>query len=90
MNTSIKFYKIKLIKKLIAFVGEQRQILLDELITNATDPTIFNRRCQMLQQLNLYENQLVAKIYNFETDSVDDLQQNYLCDGINLILNRSA
>ena len=90
MNTSIKFYKIKLIKKLIAFVGEQRQILLDELITNATDPTIFNRRCQMLQQLNLYENQLVAKIYNFETDSVDDLQQNYLFDGINLILNRSA
>ena len=90
MNTSIKFYKIKLIKKLIAFVGEQRQILLDELITNATDPTIFNRRCQMLQQLNLYENQLVAKIYNFETDSVDDLQQNYLFTGINLILNRSA
>ena len=90
MNTSIKFYKIKLIKKLIAFVGEQRQILLDELITNATDSTIFNRRCQMLQQLNLYENQLVAKIYNFETDSVDDLQQNYLFDGINLILNRSA
>jgi hypothetical protein len=90
MNTSIKFYKIKLIKKLIAFVGEQRQILLDELITNATDSTIFNRRCQMLQQLNLYENQIVAKIYNFETDSVDDLQQNYLFDGINLILNRSA
>lgn len=90
MNTSIKFYKIKLIKKLIAFVGEQRQILLDELITNATDPTIFNRRCQMLQQLNSYENQLVAKIYNFETDSVDDLQQNYLFTGISSILNRSA
>jgi|694.fasta_scaffold127222_3 hypothetical protein len=90
MNTSSKFYKIKLIKKLIAFVHEQRQILLSELITNATDPTIFNRRCQMLQQLNLYENQLVAKIYNFETDSIDDLQQNYLFDGINLILNRSA
>jgi hypothetical protein len=90
MNTSIKFYKIKLIKKLIAFVHQQRQILLNELITNATDPTIFNRRCQMLQQLNLYENQLVEKIYNFETDNVDDLQQNYLFDGINSILNRSA
>lgn len=90
MNPSLKFYKIKLIKKLIAFVGEQRQILLNELIANATDPTIFNRRCQMLQQLNLYENQLVTKIHNFETDSVDDLQKNYLFDGINLILNRSA
>jgi hypothetical protein len=90
MNTSSKFYKIKLIKKVTAFVGEQRQILLNELITNATDPTIFNRRCQMLQQLNLYENQLVTKIYNFETNNVDDLQQNYLFDGINSILNRSA
>ena len=90
MNTGSKFYKIKLIKKVMTFVGKQRQILLDELITNATDPTIFNRRCQMLQQLNLYENQLVTKIYNFETNNVDDLQQNYLFTGISAILNRSA
>jgi len=90
MSSNVKFYKIKIIKKLLTKTNRARAQLLDELIVNASDPTIVQRRIRMLKHLNLYENQLIDKIQNFETNEVSDLNLIYIEDYIDLIINRSA
>ena len=90
MNNGIKFYKIKLIQKIIKNTTECRNVLMQELVNNATDPTIVKRRIRMLNQLNLYENQLISKIQNFKTDDVDDLNQFDIGRRIGVVSNPSA
>lgn len=90
MSSNVKFYKIKIIKKLLTKTNRARTQLLDELIVNASDPTIVQRRIRMLKHLNLYENQLIDKIQNFETNEVSDLNLIHIEDYIDLITNRSA
>ena len=64
--------------------------MLEEFVTNATDPTIVKRRIRFLKHLNLYENQLIAKIQNFEKDNLDDLSNFEYKKHIEYILNRCA
>ena len=64
--------------------------MLDEFVTNATDPIIIKRRIRFLKHLNLYENQLIAKVQNFETDNIDDLNNFEYKAHIESILNRCA
>ena len=45
---------------------------------------------RFLKHLNLYENQLIAKIQNFETDNLDDLNNFEYKKHIEYILNRCA
>jgi hypothetical protein len=90
MSSNVKFYKIKIIKKLLTKTNRARTQLLDELIVNASDPTIVQRRIRMLKHLNLYENQLIDKIQNFETNDVNDINLIYIEHYIDLIINRSA
>ena len=90
MNSNVKFYKIKIIKKLLTKTNQARAQLLDELIVNASDPTIVQRRIRMLKHLNLYENQLIHKIQNFRTNEVSDLNLIYIEHYVDLIINRSA
>ena len=94
MNTRcseyIKFYKIKIIRKILAKTNQARTQLLDELTVSATDPTIVQRRVRMLKHLNLYENQLISKIQNFKTDDVNDLNTFNVDYHIGEIINRSA
>jgi hypothetical protein len=90
MNNGIKFYKVKLIQKIIKKTAERRNALMQELVNNATDPTIVKRRIRMLNQLNLYENQLISKIENFKTDDVDDLNQFDINRRIGVVSNSSA
>ena len=90
MNTGIKFYKIKLIQKIVKHTAKRRDILTQELVNNATDPTIVKRRIRMLNHLNLYENQLISKIQNFKTDDVDDLNQFDIASRIDVVSNSSA
>ena len=73
MTSGIKFYKIKLINRLLDRTHRVRSRLLDELATNATDPVVFKRRLRMLRHVNSYESQLLQKIENFETDDMQDL-----------------
>jgi hypothetical protein len=73
MTPSAKFYKIKLINRLLEHTRRVRSQLLDELTTNATDPVVFKRRLRMLRHVNSYESQLLQKIENFETDDIQDL-----------------
>jgi hypothetical protein len=90
MSSNINYYKIKIIKKLITKTNQARTQLLDELLVNATDPTIVKRRIRMLKHLNLYENQLLVKIQNFQTDDAGDLNDFQIDLYIYIIINRSA
>ena len=71
MTDNIKYYKIRTIKKLIEETISQRNLLLDELIDNATDPVIFSRRIRMLTQLSELEIQLLFKIQMVIVDSLN-------------------
>lgn len=73
IDYGIKYYKIRLLKKLFGQTSQLRQELSEQLVVNATDPVIVKRRLRMLRQLNSYENQLVVKIQNFSTDDVEDI-----------------
>jgi len=73
MTSGTKFYKIKLINRLLEHTHRVRSQLLKELTTNATDPVVFKRRLRMLRHVNSYESQLLQKIENFETDDMQDL-----------------
>jgi hypothetical protein len=90
MNNGIKFFKLKLIKKIIKKTSEHRNILMQELVDNATDPIIVKRRIRMLKHLNSYESQLISKVQNFETDNVDDLTLFNFDPGIFAVVHRSA
>lgn len=90
MTSGIKFYKIKLINRLLEHTHRVRSQLLDELATNATDPVVFNRRLRMLRHVNSYESQLVQKIQNFDTDNVKDLVNFDVDSGIKNVVHRSA
>jgi len=90
MNCNIKYYKIKLLNKLLNKTNQARTQLLDELIANATDITIVQRRIRMLKHLNLYENQLLVKIQNFKTNDASDLGTFKIDSYIDAIINRST
>ena len=90
MTPGVKFYKVKLIKKILKQTERTRSRLLEELVTDATDPTIYKRRLRTLRHLNLYENQLLEKIQHFQTDNVHDLVDFDPTPGIRNIINPSA
>lgn len=90
MQPNTKFYKIKILREFLEETAKARQALLNELITNATDPVIVNRRYRMLRHLALYENQIIEKIQNFETNDVSDITSCFSSVRLNNILNRSA
>lgn len=90
MNPGLKFYKIKIIKKLLQKSSQAREQLLHELAVHATDPVITKRRIRMLKHLNLYENQLISKIQNFETDDINDLVNVKVENYIFSVIHRGA
>jgi hypothetical protein len=90
MTDSVKFFKIKLIKKLLKSTEHAKNQLMDELITNATDSTIVKRRLRMIKNLNSYESQLIEKIQQFDTNDANDLVGFEPDKYIHQIINRSA
>lgn len=90
MTNNIKYYKIRTIKELIKETTNQRNLLLDELIDQATDPVIFTRRVRMLTQLSQLEIQLLSKIQSLETDDVNDLDWEIIGYDLKHIINRGA
>jgi hypothetical protein len=90
MTDSVKFFKIKLIKKLLKSTEQAKNQLIDELIINATNPIIVKRRLRMIKNLNSYESQLIEKIQQFNTDDVNDLIDFNPDPHIHRLLDRSA
>lgn len=93
MHLNIKYYKIKILQKFLHETSVARNRLLHDLAVNATDLTLYKRRFRMLGHLNQYEDQVIKKIYDFDTDDVDDFSNSNLdslLDGLRCILNKSA
>jgi len=90
MTNGLKYYKIKKIKNLLDFTEQVRKKLFAEMVDNATDPTIIKRRLRIIRHVNVYQNQLIKKIENFETDDINDLINFNPEMFIKDIINRSA
>lgn len=92
MAPNIDYYKIKILKKFLHETEQARASLLNELIINATDPVIYNRRFRMIRHLNQYEEQVIKKIQLFDTNDAKDFEIGYvnIIMGLNSILNKSA
>lgn len=92
MSLNTKYYKIKTIKKFLQETNQVRDRLMTELIVNATDPVLFKRRFRMLEHLCQYEQQIIKKLKNFETDEIEDFEiaHENIRTNLNLVLNKSA
>jgi hypothetical protein len=90
MTPNIKYHKILLIKNFLEHTHQARNQLFDELVINATDPTLYHRRFRMLSQLSQFENQIIKKIQDFDTDDVNDLSMDMISRGIAAVLHKSA
>jgi hypothetical protein len=90
MTLNVKYYKIVLLKDFLEKTHQARMQLFDELAIHAIDPVIYKRRFRMLSQVNLYEEQIIKKIQNFDTLEANDLTITPLVKGLYNILDKSA
>jgi hypothetical protein len=67
-----KLQKLLAINDVLAESSKIKETLFNELLDGATDDTIFLRRCRMISQLAGVESQLLKKIYQFDTDDIND------------------
>lgn len=88
LNTTI--CKLNLTKQCLDQFFIARQSLLDDLIIYATDPIVVKRRFRMLQQLSLYESQILNKIYCFESDDINDFSLEHVQHELGYVINKSA
>lgn len=88
---NITLLKLQLLNEFLAESQKHQQILLDELIDNATDPVIKKRRFRMLSNLAVFESTVIKKIHEFDTDDVGDfLNFNQFKFDLELLVDRSA
>jgi hypothetical protein len=66
------FYKTRLIYQSLTLASEKRTELLQDLVAYTADPVRYARRIRMITQLSQYEQDLIAKIDNFESDTTSD------------------
>lgn len=88
MIINLKFYRIKLLEDFLEKTNKERAKLIKELKINATDSTIVKRRFRMLRHLSQFENQIIEKIQNFDTDDLEDFSTAWI--EIESIINRGA
>lgn len=85
------FYKNCLLQWLEDTIQQERSKLLDELIAYSTDSVRYRRRYRMLRQLNELHGQLIDKIYQFDTDDINDFMNiDVLTADIASVVSRDA
>jgi hypothetical protein len=90
MKINHVFYKTYLINMLQQRIAIERQSLLQELTTSATDVVVWKRRFRMLSQLAAWESQVTSKIYAFETENAADYQLSSFIEELMLITSRNG
>ena len=93
MQINQTFFKLKLLKELLADSTNVKQTLLNECINNGgTDSIILMRRFRMISQLSQFESDIVKKIYNFEITSLDEFEDNLnaIRHDVGVVTSRSA
>ena len=89
MNNTL--FKLQLLNEFLSESQKHRQILLDELIDNATDPVVRKRRFRMLSNLATFESSVIKKISEFDTDDIRDLfSVDPITKELEVLLDRSA
>ena len=73
-------------------IDSSRRQLIKELQSQAQDPVIAMRRFRMLSQLSAYESQIIAKLWQFRTSSLDDyfFSLHTVLEEIEWVVNRSG
>lgn len=66
------FNKADLMYNACSFIREARDKLIGDLVSYHDDSVRFMRRARLISQLDLYESQLVLKIYNFTPDELSN------------------
>ena len=80
-----------MVNDILSFTNDQRTILLNELIDNASDPIIVKRRMRMLKHLALYESQLIEKLADFDSNDYKDfIDSTAIKRSILSVVHRSA
>lgn len=85
-----EFLKIKELNEFLKTVQNEKQKLFEELLQNANDRVIRNRRFRMLSQLSQYESETIKKIVNFKTNDYSDYLKKDYSQEILAIVNRSS
>lgn len=67
------FYRTSLVFKISAYIQKKRTTLLEDLVAYTNDPVRYKRRIRMLIQLSAYEQDVLKKIRDFETNDPSDL-----------------
>jgi hypothetical protein len=88
LNTTV--LKLNLTQQVLTECFLARQSLLDDLIIYATDLVIVKRRYRMLRQLSLYEAQILNKIYNFESNDIEDFSIRNIKQELSHVINKSS
>jgi hypothetical protein len=84
------FFRLQMLKAFLTHSTGLKNQLLQELITNATDPVICMRRFRMLQQISTYEGLAIKKIQNLQTEDVLDFLKPSFIKEANSVVNRDA
>lgn len=90
MKINHVFYKTYLINMLQQRIAIQRQLLLQELTAAGSNHVVWKRRFRMLGQLAIWESQVTAKIYAFETDNADDYQLDKFVEELMMVTSRNG
>lgn len=73
-NNSLKFYKLKLIKKILEQTNQCRQEIYEDVLVGATDSDLIQKKLDMLSQLNDLETLLLQKTQCFRTQDINDVR----------------
>jgi hypothetical protein len=89
-TTNQLFFQLIALKSFLDKSAILKNKLLEELIANATNPTIRMRRFRMLEQLSVYEHQIIQKIELLETDEPFDFLDSLIASELKKVGSRNA
>lgn len=86
------FDKADLIYRICSEIRKNRDNLVNDIVSYHDDSVRFMRRVRMLSQLDLYESQIILKLYNFSADDLcnNDEFMKLVLNEIHLITNVSS
>ena len=79
-----------MLKNFLSEVQKEKNKLVDELVDNATDPVLRQRRFRMIGQLSSYEAQAIEKISNLQTTDSKDFLKKHFEDELKIVVDRNA
>lgn len=67
--------KSKLIYEICTIIRKRRDYLIHDMVAYHEDPVRFKRRIRLLSQLDIYESQIILKVYNSSSNDLSDSEE---------------